>query len=75
MSIQAPDDTTRVLQTLIENSEAVLGDAPIHRRLLLRGAIIDAKDLLNELNGKPTTDTAETAREAIREEMRKVRSE
>lgn len=71
MTIWAPDDTIRVLQTLIENSEAVLNDAPLHRRLLLTGAIIDAKDLLSELQGKPTIDTAEAAREAIREEAKK----
>jgi len=71
MSIQAPDDTVRVLETLISSSEDVLNDAPIHRRLLLKGAIIDAKDLLAELQGRPRPDCHKAAIEAIREEARK----
>jgi hypothetical protein len=73
MSIQAPDDTAKTLETLIQESESVLNDAPLHRRLLLKGAIIDAKDLLAELQGTERVDTHHAAVAAIHDEMRKVR--
>lgn len=72
MSIQAPEDIVRVLAILIRASEDVLQDAPIYRKLLLKGAIIDAKNLLAEIEGKPRVYSHEEALKAIRKEMRKV---
>jgi hypothetical protein len=72
MSIKAPDDTAKTLETLIKASKQVLEDAPLHRKLLLHGAIIDAEDLLAELTGRERIDTHGEAMKAIFGEIRKV---
>jgi hypothetical protein len=71
MSIQVPDDTDKILDTLIKASVSVLEDAPIHRRLLLSGAIIDAKDLLAEIRGTERIDTHAAAMKVIHDEARR----
>jgi len=75
MSIKAPNDTEKVLGTLIKESERVLEWLSLMDRLMLKGAIIDAKSLLAEIQGKPSTDTHSEALLAIGEEMRKAREE
>ena len=72
MSIQAPDDTEKVLNNLIEGSNRVLKYAPLHVKLLLQGALIDAKALLSEIRGEEQIDTHAEALKVIREEMRKA---
>ncbi len=68
MSISVPDDTASVLETLIKCGESVLNDIPLHRKLLLRGAIIDAKDLIAEIRGTERIDTHAEAIKVIVEE-------
>jgi len=75
MSIKAPNDTAKVLETLIKESERALNDLPLMGRLLLSGAIIDAKSLLGEIQGKPPIDTHAEALLAIGKEIQKVRAE
>ena len=73
MSVQAPDDTEKVLERLILSSEKVLSRLSLMDRLLLKGAIIDAKSLLAEIKGEQPSDTHTEALLAIGEEMRKAR--
>ena len=73
MSILVPDDAVRVLHNLINNSESVVNDAPLHRRLLLHGAIIDAKDLLAEIRGGERIDTHAAAISVPRDEAKKIK--
>lgn len=68
--MQAPDDIVKVLATLIKESKNVVQDAPLHRRLLLQGAIIDAEDLLAEMNGAPRQDTHVDALKVLRDAMK-----
>lgn len=72
MSIQAPDDTEKVLETLIKESKSALNRLPLINRMLLSGAIIDAESLLAEIQGKPAIDTHAAALNVIRDEMKKV---
>jgi hypothetical protein len=73
MSIQAPDDTAKILEELIKAADSAKKDLPIHHKLLLSGAIIDAKDLLAELTGGERIDCREEAMKTMREEIRKAR--
>jgi hypothetical protein len=65
-----PDDTVKVLETLIKESKGALEDLPLMRRLLLRGAIIDAEDLLAEITGASRKDTHAEAIKVLRDEAR-----
>ena len=69
MSIKAPNDTEKVLQTLIKESKRALDLLPLMNRLLLSGAIIDAESLLAEIQGKPPIDTHTEALLAIGKEI------
>ncbi len=72
MSIQAPDDTAKILETLIKAAEDAKEYAPIHRKLLLSGAIIDAKDLLAEIKGGERIDCHAEAMKTMRAEIQKA---
>jgi hypothetical protein len=67
-----PDDSPRILEFLVKESKEVVQYAPLMNRLLLRGAIIDAEDLLAEINGCPRKDTRTEALNVLRNEARKV---
>ncbi len=72
MSINSPDDTEKVLNALIKSAERAAEYLPLHIKLLLHGALIDAKDLLAEIQGKERIDTHEEALKTLRSEIKKV---
>lgn len=49
---RAPDDTIRVLETLIDEAQKAMKHLPLMERLLLTGALLDAVNLLDELKEK-----------------------
>lgn len=71
--MNVPDDTPKILETIIKQSKDVVQYAPLMHRMLLQGAIIDAEDLLAEINGAPRKDTHAEAVNVIRSEARKLR--
>jgi len=70
-SMEVPTDAADVLGALIKESIAALEYLPIHRRLLLRGTIIDAQDLLAEINGTERIDTQKAALGVVLEEAKR----
>ena len=70
--MKVPNDTAKVLEALIKESKSALNCLPLHKKLLLSGVIIDAEDLLAEIQGTERIDTHAEAIKVLVDEGRKL---